>query len=346
MRLIILLSLALGLVIVFLNPGGLIKWFESDQENIDSLNLEQRVDTKTDSEKRLKEKQFENELAQQMSVLAKRYEENIRFPNYSIPINEGQTDLLEPLQVRPVSLNIDPEATSHASLAPDSYVFFQGEPIKATLSTTGDVTAENVKIILVENNEKLASFSVQKNESGFEAVLEKTEVEWSVDLHIRADFRFGEYGNVSILSPIKYSPDNGAITSVGSAYIDTVNLAVPVNLSINQAGRYRLSANLFDQNNRPLAHLNAKQNLKEGDNTWILNVHSEVLRASNQSGPYWVDTWQLTKLPERPGISTSFGKSEVGKTKVNGFPLSEYDDSPWQDPKDQARLEFLKKLQD
>ncbi len=292
-----------------------------------------------------KEKAFENELAAQMAVLATRYEENIRFPNYSVPITRGQTDLLQPLQVLPVQLNLGPDADSTAYLAPDQYIFFHGDSLTATLKTSGPTKATHVRIELVENNNSIARFHVKEKDQTFTASLEHSSSQWPVNLHIRAQFKFGEHGDLSILSPIKYSPDNGSITSVGESYIDGANLAIPVTLDIKQAGRYRLAVNFFDETGSPLAHLNAKQNLNIGSNQWILNVHSEVLRAAAQPGPYYVDTWTLTKLPERPGIKTSYGSSAVGKVVVKGFPLEEYDDTPWEDPKDKARLEFLKKLQ-
>lgn len=345
MRLFLMLAVALGMLVVLLNPGGMIKWLQSDDGPSESVEIQTHTRAQKQEALAEKETRFKNELAKQVSVVAKRYEETMRFPSYSIPINAGQTDLLEPLPARPVALNIDPEARSQAALTADDYIFFQGEAIKATLSTSGSTRAENVTLVLVHNNEPLASFKVNAEEKTFVGVLENTEAHWPVDLHIRADFNFGEYGKVSILSPIKYSPNNGRVKSVGDAFVDGVNLAIPIELEIEQAGRYRLSANLFDQSNQPLAHLNSKQNLKVGNNIWQLNVHSEVLRSANLSGPYWLDTIQLTKLPERPGISTSYGKSDVGRQAVNGFPLSEYDDTPWQDPKDKARLEFLKKLQ-
>ncbi len=345
MRYIYLLIAAIFVMVLVFNPSGMVHWFESDEMNREAEQTRFLEQDSPKATKAKKEKAFENELAQQVSAVADRYEQNIRFPNYSIPIGEGQTDLLEPYSAPVVPLNIDPEMTGQASLSPAQFIFFHGDTIEAKLVTTGTIEATQVSIKLVKNNDPLASFNVKKEGTLFLAKLDNSADDWPVDLHIRADFHFGEYGKVSLLSPIKYSPNNGEISSVGAAYVDGVNLALPVMLKINTAGRYRLSANLFDENMRPLAHLNAKQNLKQGDNTWVLNVHSEVLRAAHNAGPYILDTWTLTKLPERPGIATSFGKSQVNKINVKGFPLNDYDDTPWQDPKDQARLEFLRKLQ-
>ena len=133
--------------------------------------------------------------------------------------------------------------------------------------------------------------------------------------------------------------------SIGKAYVDGVNLSIPVQLNINEPGRYRLTANLFSQDKSPIAHLTAKQNLKKGKNTWTLQVHSEVLRAANNPGPYILDTWTLTKLPERPGIRTSYGDSNISAEEIKGFALTQYDTTPWSDPQDEARLKFLQKLQ-
>ena len=297
------------------------------------------------SSKTINTKVLEKELGEQMATLASHYEQNMRFPNYSIPIDDQQVDLLKPLTVLPVSLNLGEGVDSSAQLSPSRFTYKRGDILSATLSSTGPIKPTQVNIELVENNKTLSRFKVENKEGHYEATLDSKDNDWPVDLHIKASFNFAEHGHLAILSPIKYSPDNGTILSVGEAYVDGVNLSIPVNLSIKEPGRYRLSANLFNQSKSPIAHLNAKQNLTKGKTTWVLNVHSEVLRASNNPGPYLLDTWVLTKLPSRPGIRTSYGDSRIGETKINSFPLNQYDTTPWSDPQDKARLEFLKKLQ-
>lgn len=288
---------------------------------------------------------IEKEMGEQMAILATHYEQNIRFPHYSLPIHEGQTDLLNPLTVLPVSLNLGEDVDSSAQLVPGRFIYKRGDMITATLSSSGPIKPTKVRIELVENNKTLTTFSVKEKQGVFEATLDSKDNDWPVDLHIKANFNFSEHGRLAILSPIKFSPDNGTISSIGEPYVEGVNLNIPVNLSIKEPGRYRLSANLFSQAKTPIAHLNAKQNLVKGKTSWALQVHSEVLRASNNPGPYLLDTWVLTKLPERPGIRTSYGDSLIGENEIQGFPLSQYDTTPWSDPQDQARLEFLKKLQ-
>lgn len=288
---------------------------------------------------------LEKELGEQIAILAKHYEQNIRYPDYSIPINQGQTDLLTPLKALPVNLNLGEDVDSSAHLISERFTYKHGDTIKATLIASGPISPSQANIELVENNRTLDTFSVTSKNGDFQAKLSAKNTDWPVDLHIKASFNFGEHGRLAILAPIKYSPDNGTILSVGKAYVDGVNLSIPVNLDIRQPGRYRLSANLFNQQNTPIAHLNAKQNLTEGKNIWILQVHSEVLRSANNPGPYLLDTWVLTKLPERPGIRTSYGDSKVGKVEIKGFPLHLYDATPWHDPQNEARLQFLNKLQ-
>ncbi|MGR6874151.1 DUF4785 family immunoglobulin-like domain-containing protein [Pseudomonas sp. HK3] len=288
---------------------------------------------------------LEKELGEQMAVLASHYQQNIRFPHYSTPINEGQTDLLEPLKALPVSLNLGKDVDDSAQLSPEQFNYKQGDIIKATLSSSGRIQPTQVSIELVENNKTLSRFSVTEKDNAYLAILDSKGKDWPVDLHIKATFNFAEHGRLAILSPIKYSPDNGTILSISKAYVDGVNLSIPVQLNINESGRYRLTANFFSQDKSPIAHLTAKQNLKKGKNTWTLQVHSEVLRAANNPGPYILDTWTLTKLPERPGIRTSYGDSNISAEKIEGFALNQYDTTPWSDPQDEARLEFLQKLQ-
>ena len=339
----------LGIVTVlalafFFNPVSVIdNYSDLEQQTLSEEAPEQTVDAKP-KQKAQKKQQFENELAQQMSVLASHYEKSIRFPHYSIPINSGQTDLLEPLKVLPVVLNLGEGIDSSAALAPKQYIFKHGDIMEATLTSVGPIKPKQVKMELVENNKKITSFNVEAKDGKFVGVIKKTKDHWPVDLHIKASFDFGEHGRLNILSPIKYSPDNGTIMATGEPYVDGANLSIPVELDINQPGRYRLTANFFNQQKSPMAHLSAKQNLKKGDNTWVLQVHSEVLRSVDNPGPYILDTWTLTKLPERPGIRTSYGDSKIGEVSIKGFELNKYDTTPWNDPQDQARLEFFKKL--
>ena len=340
----------LGIVTVlalafFFNPVSVIESYSNFDQQVQHEDGSLAESDVAPPIKSKKAQQFENELAQQMSVLASHYEKSIQFPHYSIPINAGQTDLLQPLQVLPVVLNLGEGVESSASLAPEQYIFMHGEAIKATLASSGPIKPTQVKMEIVENNKKLQSFDVDKKDGKFIGLIKKSDDDWPVDLHIKASFNFGEHGRLNILSPIKYSPDNGTIMATGQPYVDGANLSIPVELDINQPGRYRLTANFFSQQKSPIAHLSAKQNLKKGKNSWVLQVHSEVLRAVDNPGPYLLDTWTLTKLPERPGIRTSYGKSEIEEVQVEGFDLKNYDTTPWSDPQDQARLEFFQKLQ-
>ncbi len=340
----------LGIVTVltlafFFNPVSVIESYSNLEQQTLQEDQPMPEAKSAPQVKTKKAQQFENELAQQMSVLASHYEKSIRFPHYSIPINSGQTDLLQPLQVLPVVLNLGEGVDSSASLSPEQYIFMHGNAIKATLASSGPIKPTRVTMELVENNKKLESFSVEHIDNKFMGVIKKSDDDWPVDLHIKASFNFGEHGRLNILSPIKYSPDNGTIMATGEPYIDGANLSIPVELEIKQPGRYRLTANFFNQQKSPMAHLSAKQNLKKGKNSWVLQVHSEVLRSANNPGPYLIDTWTLTKLPERPGIRTSFGDSKISEVPIKGFDLKDYDTTPWSDPQDQARLEFFKKLQ-
>ncbi len=150
---------------------------------------------------------------------------------------------------------------------------------------------------------------------------------------------------LQVLAPFRYEKPQALLEAVGPAYVQGANLVIPLHFEHVQAGYYRIQANLRDTRlGIPVAHLVSSGQLDFGGDGLVLRCHVSVLKAQRAPGPYRLSGFLIEHMADRPGTPTLLGRSAKTSYPVQGFPLSDYTDTPYRNLEVQARLHFLRRL--
>lgn len=293
---------------------------------------------------------IEDATGQRFQQIANSYEDISQYPPYSIPLTDQDWDLLNPLAFTPVKQVLDPAKGLSASLSVPSYVLYKGEDIGFVLQVEADQPlrqAESLSLQIKSQGNELQSISLKRDESlagHFSGRYEyqQNAKDWPEELQavVKLDKLLDE--SQVIATGFKYVSSAGELLGVEQAYVEGAHLMIPLVLKLNNGGYYRLRMNL--KGIKPVSHINSRQKLDKGRQRVLLKVHISTLKAANDGGPYVLQDFNITRLSERPGQLTAYVKAQVDSLAVAGFPLSEYDDEPYQDPMQQQRQEFFQRL--
>lgn len=136
-----------------------------------------------------------------------------------------------------------------------------------------------------------------------------------------------------------------AVSNTGESYVDGAWLMIPVDLSTEQAGFYRLEANLYSAvSGEPLIHLMSEAELNSGRSEILLRAHIQALQHKGEAGDYLLADLVLEKMPGPPDFEVTQGKVPLEPIPVQGYPFSDYNDEAYIDADALARLEFLRSL--
>ena len=296
-------------------------------------------------------------ITESFKLMASAYASELQYPGYSRPLSAEDSHLLNPNNyvVQPVPL----EGGASAAIVLPKYRFSYPEAIPVSLQVSG-LMVHNVSVQLRSEQDStlLASEAMlnatgqsndQRNDQNNE---QSTAQNWQAELSPADDWdgplevsvTFSANGREQTLKTgFVYSHPVATITGVGSSRGVGSDMLIPVELEVEQAGYYRLRANLFTEKRQPLALLTATEKLSEGKGELILRAYKAVLR--EQEGPYILSSFVLERRPAVPGELTRFGDSEQSEYPLEFFSLSQLTDEPWQaSAEEQQRLQFLQQM--
>nr|WP_301003739.1 hypothetical protein [Arsukibacterium sp.] len=278
-------------------------------------------------------------------LLATAYASELQYPGYSRPLSEADSHLLHPniYVVQPVPL----EGGASAAIVLPKYRFSYPEAVPVSLQVTGlTVHSVSVRLHSEQDNTLLASEAMQQstapgNEQSWQAEL-SPEDDWNGPVEISVTFS-ANGREQTLKTGFLYSHPVATITGVGSSRGVGSDMLIPVKLQVEQAGYYRLRANLFTAERQPLALLTATEKLAEGNGELTLRAYKAVLR--QQEGPYILSSFVLERRPAVPGELTRYGDSEQSEYPLEFFSLSQLTDEPFQaSAEEQQRLQFLQQM--
>ncbi len=280
------------------------------------------------------------DFADRFAVVASAYAEEVNYPPYSTPLTAADTQLLQPnlyhAQVVPL------ENGASASIQLDKFRFNYPEIVEVRLLLEGIQVYEVSLRLLSELSGKILTTSRMQTEiNGYKATL-TPESEWDEPLRIEIEFKSGGHSQI-VQTGFEYSQPVAKIIGLGSTYSDATDLIIPVKLNVTLPGFYRLRANLFNAERRPLAVLSESARLTKGDTELKLRVYKSLLK--NTTAPLWLSTFQLENRSAAPGEPTRYGDSDQAEFKVDyagGSLFSEANYNPSDEEK--QRLEFLKSM--
>lgn len=281
-------------------------------------------------------------ISESFQLLAKAYASELEMPAYSRPLTADDTHLLKPNAYVPQPVSLEGGASASVVLSQYRYSYPQAIDVKLEVNglTVSGATVQ-LKAESTMSDQVLANDAMLHTDQGWVAQL-NAEPEWDGPLQVSVTFRAN--GKQQTLNTgILYSNPVATITGVEASRSSGSDMLIPVQLEVKQAGFYRLRANLYTEDNQPLALLIATEKLSAGSAEILLRAYKSVLR--NESGPYLLGTFVLERRAAIPGEQTRYGDSDKPMYELEYFALDQLTDEPWQpDAQELQRLQFLQQL--
>lgn len=296
-------------------------------------------------------------MKQQMQQVAQTYENNMRFPKYSKPLSKKDWSLLNPRAFVANHKPLDVGTGISAAIVLKQYIVSSDDNLNIEVSIHMDddteMGIEQVSAFLSDaqpqGTSPVAQLTPSSAEDGKLIFSGQMPSGWLSDLEHKehqlfAQVLFANNETAKLSATFKLVGNDATLTSLSSAYVEGAHLMIPAHFDVQVEGRYRVRANLFDEKNQPVSHLNSIVLLTDGNTSGVLKVHAATLRNQGSAGPYILKDFDITRGPAGPGQGTHYGSSAQAEFSVNGFDLNFYSDEEYSNPKNQKRLEFLKAM--
>ena len=298
---------------------------------------------------------IEKEAKARLLQISNSFAKDILYPENSKPIrNQDELNKYTPNQSSTTSraTNIKKPESPQISIKASKHQYFIGETIFADASIEGLSSLQSVKVsgFLLQEGKIVANANVQRNtDTPSSYQLSFTSPANSVannssSLRLVAQFNIDQQ-QYEIGTAIRYTHSVANIKYVGESFVNSAYLHIPVFINTTNTGYHLVSANLYDEKNeQPLVHLSEEKNLLSQNDFIELKAHVAALKSMKHQGPYELRDILLTRMPSRPNYVTEYGLVEKSHYSVNGFPFSDYENTPYTDDATQERLEFLNQL--
>lgn len=302
---------------------------------------------------------FDNPMRSQLAEIAEAYRRNSRFPPYSQPLRASDWSALNPRAFIPAERPLANAPSVKASIELPYYVLNRNQDLPVKVVVISEAHGANAPLVravggqvlirhggAVSSPVMLGSANRQGNVDTFFATVPATELanlpDAEVEVAALLTLSDGQTSGVTAMARLFQSCAN--LDYLGAAYVEGAHLVIPAYFQVTEPGLYRVQANLFSNNNEPVSQLNATFPLSSGNAVSLLKVHAVTLREAGLAGPYVLTDINIMRMPSAPGEQTRYGSSQAISYSVAGYPLSGYDDTPYQDPTAQQRLDFLESL--
>lgn len=299
--------------------------------------------------------QFDNEMKQRLQDISDAYEEQIKYPSYSLPIQEGELEakyLPDILVEDELPAVLDDPNSPRLSVTPNKFRYFSGDEIKVRAQITGldehalsDVTGRLLRngselgfAAVIPSEQQAHSYQLQFNS------LDLNDVQWKELLDLEVEFQIQGQTYTRMVS-LEYLALIAQLEDVAAAEVRGEYLEMPVYVSTEKPGYHRIQGNLYDiASDQPLVHLTAEDSLAGNAGMLTLKAHIAALKAAGSEGPYELRDLQLRRLPSEPDYVTEFGRIMQPTFKVDGFRFADYQDKPYINEKAQRIAKELRKI--
>lgn len=287
----------------------------------------------------------EDALGFMLASTAEQYTQNIRYPEYSIPLSEEQANAYRGNRFEPIELPLEGDGRFTVTL--EKYRFVQDEDILVVATITGSsVVSDRLEVTLesTEARRQHASSSLS-NTSGdnyYEGVIEADAEPGEYRLIVEASI---DGQPVRHASTLMIEPDLGEFDGLGSPRVSNNDLVIPVHFEANEPGFYALSAQLY-HNGRAVAQLQDEKRLDGTTDTLELKAHGSVIAKRKITGELELRHLQIRRLPARPGDRTDYGFGPEEGYSFSPPDLDGLTDTPASDPESEQRAALLRQLAD
>ncbi|OCH24036.1 hypothetical protein [Aliivibrio sp. 1S128] len=276
---------------------------------------------------------FPQELTKQFALLSKAYAADIIYPSYSTPLLSNDKSYLEPNHFSEVKIPVL-DGSHKASLSLDKYRFSYPESITVTLNSELAVDHIEYELLDPETRKTLTTQYTQELTTEF-----SPKKEWPQEIRIKAVISFLD-GKDTLTTDIQFSNPVAYVNSIEPPYSAGSDMILPLNIEVKESGNYRIRANLFQQDGKPIASLTNKGKLSQGDAVFQLKAHSSVLK--NDVAEFELRNITVEKMSDFPGEKTRYGTSRKPVFPILSFDISSLSDEPYQmSEQEKERLQFL-----
>jgi len=273
------------------------------------------------------------------TLVAKAYAAEINFPPYSQPLISKDFDRLNPNHFNPQSIPVDDEGTQITATL-SKYRYTYPEQVFATL-TGENIESAKLNIIDVSSGKSLLKSNFEQDENSWYAQLDGQR---NLPRELQATVKARVNGKaITIALALKYSDSIATLEGFSSVFNQNADMVMTANLTTREKGLYRVRANLFDVNNKPIAHLVSKEKLNKGNSHLDLKAHQSVLQG--KQAPFHLSTFSVELMSPAPGKPTKHGNSAIKKYVIKDFAVSSLSDIPYEpSEQEQQRLLLLQKM--
>ncbi|MDX1451764.1 MAG: hypothetical protein R3183_04335 [Oleiphilaceae bacterium] len=298
---------------------------------------------------------FNDALKAQLRTIAKAYQEQVQYPDFSVPI-EAEALPYKFMPHAPVAVGMpaslsDPTSPELTLLA-EKVRYFNGEAPAAIAgieglsdNTNSSVTGQLVVDGTIRSYAQVVPSAQHPHQFtlNFDSI-QIDDLAWKSEAVIRVEYSF-EGKQYARSLPISFVAEVASVAAVGTAQVNEAYLSIPVTVQSQKPGYHRLRANLYDRNsNSPLVHLKAEGELQTGQDTIILKAHIAALQAAGSEGPYELRDLNLQRMPSAPDYITEYGSANDMAYPVDGYPFSVYTQEPYVHEKAQRIAKELLQL--
>ena len=275
------------------------------------------------------------------TLIASAYAAEINFPPYSQPLTVQAFDRLNPNHFYPQSLPINDDGDKLTG-ALSKYRYIYPEPIVINVSGNG-LSSASVELFDASGSKKqgksIDRYPVEVTDNTGQLIITgEQSLPTKLQANINADIQ-GK--SITMSLAFQYVSPVATLDSIDQVISQDADMVVPVNMTTQAKGLYRIRANLFDANGQPVAFLSSKQKLGKGQEQAELKAHRSVL--DGRQAPFYLSTFVIELMSPAPGVSKKFGISHVKKHVIKDFAVSSLSDTPYQpSEQEQQRLELLK----
>jgi len=273
------------------------------------------------------------------ALISKVYAAELSYPPYSQPLQANNFDRLNPNYFNPQKMIINDQGDS-ISATLSKYRYIYPEPIIITLE--GD-SINSAAFTLTENgtNKTLANGNFTLTDDNWQLTIKGSK---KFPEQPQAKITANVNGNaIPIVLALQYINPIATITSFETATAAGSDMEIKANITTEKSGLYRVSANLFDANNQPIAHLVMKEKLSKGYEQISLKAHQSVL--VGKEAPFTLSTFMVELMSPSPGVRKRFGHSLIAEFTIADFNVSSLDKSAYQaSAAEMQRLELLQQM--
>ncbi|MCG7537037.1 hypothetical protein [Pseudoalteromonas sp. OOF1S-7] len=317
-------------------PGAGARTQESSQhEKPAEKALIVAAQTKPDTQR---ERHMPVAMTEAAAQVAELYAQQLHYAPYSQPLTLEDADRLTPNHFYPVTMptqNIEEVLTLKVS----QYRFVYPEPIELRL-TGSDIYGATVFVSEVEGNKTLITQSLTEQGGSYIAnIPAKKDFPRELQLTVRAHVRGDE---IPLVAHVQYMKPSAELLNLEQARVEKSDLLIDARLKVQEAGIYRIRANLFALE-QPLSHVVARKRLSEGVQTVPLKIHQSVL--PSQATDLKLTTFVVERMSGSPQEKARFGRSNVDSYSLEAVDLSDLKRQPYTpSAQEQQKLAFLKQL--